>query len=290
MRLSDWNNAGNGNFLSSNSNPGSNSSIGGSSLTPTHTSPAIGSTSNSEDVSLSQRQWQYCTELAKEMYEEGLLDRFDWLQWVIDACDRARTLEDEGWKALVPLLLAFIPDIAQSELLARRLAHLACRRLSSLFADMEAPASFTAPVQPPATLIEHLHCPFHRSTILALVSALQVIVVECPTAMVFNGNNYCPPPSPNYGSAENFKWTLPPGSPLDLLAVSPSALPMPPRANNPIIRLQLRSIEEQIRLRSRAVEAKWACEEWQQSSAGNFFIQCRFTVIHFLSIDLTFES
>jgi len=170
----------------------------------------------------------------------------------------------------VPLILTFIPDIAQSELLARRLAHLASRRLSALFAEMEVPSGFTVPMQPPAKLIEHLHCQFHRSTILCLVSALQVIVIECPTAMVFNGNNFSPAASPNYGSVESTstRTTLPPGSPLDLLAVSPSELPMPPRANDPIIRLQLRSIEEQIRLRSRAVEAKWACEEWQQSSAG----------------------
>ena len=205
-------------------------------------------------------------------FQEGLLDRFDWLLWIITACDRAQTLEDGVWKALVPLLLSFIPDIAQSELLSRRLANLASRRLSVLFNDMESP-SFSAPVvqgiQPPATLLEHLHCPAHRSTVLALVSALQVITLECPTALVYNGNNLIlPNPSNNVGALVDPTTTLSLGSALDLLPIPPSALPMPPRANNPIIRAQLRASEDQIRHRSRAAEAKWACEEWQLSSAG----------------------
>jgi len=181
------------------------------------------------------------------------------------------TLEDGAWKALVPLLLSFTPEIAQSELLARRLANLSARRLSTLFSDMDGP-NYQSPlgIQPPAALLEHLQCPAHRSTVLALVSALQVITLECPTALVYNGNNFLNPSIGlgGNGLAEATNGNLPIGSALDLLPIPPSALPMPPRANNPIIRSQLRFSEDQIRMRSRAAEAKWACDEWQQSSAA----------------------
>lgn len=191
------------------------------------------------------------------------MDRYEWLVWVIEACERAKTLEDGTWKALIPVFLSFLPDIAQSEYLSRRLAYLASRRLSVLFADYD-PASISPSggcPPPPAVLLEHLNCPAHRNTVLALVSALQVITLECPTALVYNGNS-------SSGDGRNI---IPSGSPLDIIAVSPSALPMPPRANNPIIRCQIRFAEEEIRQRSRAVEAKWSCEEWQQSSAGEIF-------------------
>jgi mediator of RNA polymerase II transcription subunit 12 len=227
-------------------------------------------------------------------FQEGLLDRFDWLQWIISACDRAQSLEDGVWKALVPLLLAFIPDVAQSEFLARRLANLAARRLSTLFNDLESPGSSPpgAPgIQPPATLLEHLHCPAHRSTVLALVSALQVITLECPTALVYNGNNLLvsSPSLSNNGNSitETPKGSLIIGSALDLLPIPPSALPMPPRANNPIIRAQLRASEELIRLRSRAAEAKWACEEWQLSSAGiNSLLEKHFPLFKFFIVKI----
>ena len=192
------------------------------------------------------------------------MDRSEWLIWVLEACERAKTLEDGSWKALIPVLLSYLPDIAQSEFFARRLAYLATRRLSVLFQDYEQ-LNFSSgnPIPPPSALIEHLNCPAHRTTVLALVSALQVITLECPTALVYNGN-----PSSN----ADVRTSVPGGSPLDLICVSPSALPMPPRANNPIIRAQLRLAEEQIRARSRAVEVKWSCEEWQHSSDGNSIV------------------
>ena len=77
-RLLDWYNGGTG-ILTSNSNPGSNSSVGGSggggpSLTPTHMSSALqpagsGSTATLEDGSIGLRQWNYCIDLAKHLYE-----------------------------------------------------------------------------------------------------------------------------------------------------------------------------------------------------------------------------
>ncbi len=67
--------------------------------------------------------------------------------------------------------------------------------------------------------------PFHRLTILTLSSLLQSIVLECPSALVWN----------YFGENKTPSSLL--GSPLDHLPnVAPSSLPMPPRADNAQIR------------------------------------------------------
>ncbi len=67
--------------------------------------------------------------------------------------------------------------------------------------------------------------PFHRLTVLTLSSLLQSIVLECPSALVWN----------YFGENKTPSSLL--GSPLDHLPnVAPSSLPMPPRADNAQIR------------------------------------------------------
>ena len=78
---------------------------------------------------------------------------------------------------------------------------------------------------------------------------------------VYNGN-------PMTHVSESGRNSVPGGSPLDILPIQPSIFPMPTRANNSLIRSQLVDAEDAVVSRSRAVEAKWSCEEWQQSSAG----------------------
>lgn len=192
------------------------------------------------------------------------MDRYEWLLWVIDMCDKTKSIDDYAWKPLIPLLLAYLPDIAQSELLSRRITTSAAKKLSAMFTDQDfillSPLGGNPP-SPPVGLTERLQCPTHRSTIFGLSSVIQVISLECPTALVYNANQAAI-------NNEGGRNSVPGGSALDILPIQPSVLPMPPRSNNHIIRNQLREAESQIIARSRAVEAKWSCEEWQQSSAG----------------------
>jgi mediator of RNA polymerase II transcription subunit 12 len=193
------------------------------------------------------------------------LDRYEWLIWLIDMCDKTKSVDDPTWKALIPVMLSYLPDIAQSELLARRLSTLSARKLSAIFIDQDFAAyspTGGAPIPPPQGLLERLQCTTHKPTVLGLCSAIQVVLLECPTAMVFNGNPMAPPQS------ESGRNTVPGGSPLDILPIPPSVFPMPQRAHNNLVRMQLRAAENQVVARSRAVEAKWSCDEWQQSSAG----------------------
>lgn len=128
---------------------------------------------------------------------------------------------------------------------------------------------------------------------------LQVITMECPTALVWN----------NIGEGKhNYYLNY---SPLDLSPCAPSSLPMPPGSENAqvrkslffsqiaslsdIFRLTLISIaisihvtsyyrslctsqirsdlrvrEHEIRQRSRAAEMRWSSDKWQQTTAGLF--------------------
>lgn len=193
-----------------------------------------------------------------------MLDRYEWLLWVIDMCDKTKSVDDCAWKPLTSLLLSYLPDIAQSELLSRRITTSAAKKLSAMFTDQDfallSPLGGNPP-SPPVGVTERLQCPTHRSTIYGLASVIQVISLECPTALVYNANVTAL-------NNEGGRNSVPGGSALDILPIQPSVLPMPPRSNNAVIRSQLREAEWQIISRSRAVEAKWSCEEWQQSSIG----------------------
>lgn len=83
--------------------------------------------------------------------------------------------------------------------------------------------------------------------------------MECPTALV-----WC-------GVGENRTTSVWHGSPLDLLQVAPSMLPMPSRVSNTNYRKQLRQSENNIRQRSRQAEGRWCADKWQTSSAGKGF-------------------
>lgn len=98
---------------------------------------------------------------------------------------------------------------------------------------------------------EILNCAYHRDIIIQLATILQVICIECPTAMVWSG---C-------GSSLQ-------GSPLDLLPLPPSALPMPhmDTATTEEHRKLVYEAEQEISARSKKAESKWCTDKWQTSS------------------------
>ncbi|KAJ8669737.1 hypothetical protein QAD02_000996 [Eretmocerus hayati] len=249
-------------------------------------------TSNmSEDHKLALRQWHYCTQLARYMFEEGLLDRQELLQWILELLDKMRsTPSDDGiLKLLLPLALQYLEEFVQSELLARRLAYLCCKKISHMSNNIES----TCPQSPmtlvttsavtvkcevngsskdnvqqqqqqPVSMMQHLaavfndylHCSHHRDVLYGLSTIVQVITLECPTALVWN----------NVGEGKSVSVLN--GSPLDHLPCPPANLPSPPARSADPTRNLLRFSSENIRNRSIAAESRWSCDKWQQSSAG----------------------
>ena len=271
--------------ISSSSNPTNNaplnSSSSGSTLTvpPPLASPA-GSTSfipvpatPQEEQKLALKQWTYCTQLCKYMFEEGLLDKHEFLNWILDLLDKLRTqhTEDGILKLYLPLALSYMQDFVQSERLSRKLAYLVAKKLSAMIHEMmnhmsldsnlktdhqnneksqENNTKILSPYE--KALEEYLSCPQHRDTIIQLSCILQVVTLDCPTALIWSG------------VGENRTSVLS-GSPLDHLPVAPSTLPMPEKSpkSNAEYRLKLKVAESNIKHRSQQAESRWCSDKWR---------------------------
>lgn len=331
--------------------PGNSSTLG--SLTP--------GGSESTDWRQALKLWNYCTRLAKYLLDEGLLDRHDFLTWIIELLDK-RAPDDGLLRLFLPLALQHMAEFTCCESLSRRLATSCAKKaaaICSVLSDttlrtLNQPAVFTktversteqngapmspapndanADVKPNITQIkreptpvenqgtpnpnhslgtpnpnhslgtpnpnhsmgtpnppqpmdvqvkeeraspardtkttlttvvaaamnpvqvgfgEILNCAYHRDVIIQLATILQIICIECPTAMVWSG---C-------GSSLQ-------GSPLDLLPLPPSALPMPhmDTAITEEHRKLVYEAEQEISARSKKAESKWCTDKWQTSS------------------------
>ncbi|KAL9908703.1 mediator complex subunit kohtalo isoform 2-T2 [Glossina fuscipes fuscipes] len=276
--------------LSSNSGSGvgtssSQSSITGANQTPVSGSSISGIGSNFEDSRNALKYWNYCTQLSKYMHEESLLDRMEFLNWILELLDRMRTQAnfDESLKRLVlTFALPYMQDFVQSERLCRKMAYIVAKKLTNLLnavidqqqpltngksentthmeMDEEIDKKKTQLDPYEVAINEYLNCPHHRDIILYLSTILQVITVECPTAMV-----WC-------GIGENRAPAALCGSPLDHLPVAPSILPMPIKCpiTNAEVRRQLRATEAEIVLRSKHAENRWFAEKWQNANKNSY--------------------
>ncbi|XP_073983831.1 mediator complex subunit kohtalo isoform X1 [Rhodnius prolixus] len=236
-----------------------------------------------DDQKLALKLWHYNIQLTRYLYQEGLVDRHELIQWTLDLLDRYKNLpttEDGSLRLVIPVLLQYLEEFTQNELAARKLATVCVHRLALLCQGSASSSSATpahggvSPNSPnhnqlqpqnnstnannsaAVTFNEYLNCPHHKDVILALSVIIQVITLECPTALVWNS------------LGEGKSTSVLNGSPLDHLPCTPTALPMPQRNANPHIRNQLRMAEEMIKQRSQAAENRWSCDKWQQTCAG----------------------
>lgn len=195
---SNNNNTSNNNNVNNNNASNSNGSTNNQPPTPTSSNqPVTGNTMN-EEHKLALKQWHYCVQLAKYMFEEGLLDRQELLQWILELLDKIRSSpsEDGILKLLLPLALQYLEEFIQSELLARRLAYLCCRKLAHMCSNVDTNSNPQSPsitknevngsketavaVQgPPNPLTiafnDYLTCAHHRDVIYSLATIIQVI-------------------------------------------------------------------------------------------------------------------
>uniref|UniRef100_A0A8B9Q6H4 Mediator complex subunit 12L n=1 Tax=Apteryx owenii TaxID=8824 RepID=A0A8B9Q6H4_APTOW len=226
------------------------------------------------------KQWEYNEKLSFYMFQEGMLERHEYLTWILDVLEKIRPIDDDLLKLLLPLMLQYSEEFVQSAYLSRRLAYFCARRLSLLLGDgpnlvaahsphiiigpnnppLAAPSpTAPGPVVSPVQLAcsDFLSCPQHRPLVYGLSCMLQTVTLCCPSALVWN-----------YSTNENKN--INPGSPLDLLQVAPSSLPMPGgnSAFNQQVRAKIYEVEQQIKQRGRAVEVRWSFDKCQESTAG----------------------
>jgi mediator of RNA polymerase II transcription subunit 12 len=72
-----------------------------------------------DEHKLAHKQWMYCVNLSRHMYEEGLVERQEFLNWVLDSVERAGSPDGGLLRLLLPLALQYLNEFSQSELLAR---------------------------------------------------------------------------------------------------------------------------------------------------------------------------
>uniref|UniRef100_A0A803TH68 Mediator complex subunit 12 n=1 Tax=Anolis carolinensis TaxID=28377 RepID=A0A803TH68_ANOCA len=226
------------------------------------------------EVEHSLKQWDYNEKLAMFMFQDGMLDRHEFLTWVLECFEKIRPGEDELLKLLLPLLLQYSGEFVQSAYLSRRLAYFCTRRLAMLLdstgghqahhlsAQAAPPLPSTPTPQPaagnppPSPFSDLLLCPQHRPVVFGLSCILQSIVLCCPSALVWH-----------YSLTDSRIKT---GSPLDHLPIAPSNLPMPGVNTGFMqqVRAKLREIEQQIKERGQAVEVRWSFDKCQEATAG----------------------
>ncbi|XP_040285885.1 mediator of RNA polymerase II transcription subunit 12-like protein [Bufo bufo] len=233
-----------------------------------------------QDMEQALKQWEYNEKLAFYMFQEGLLERHQYLTWMLEVLEKVHPLDDELLKILLPLVLQHSEEFVQSAYLSRRLAYFCSRRLSALLSDCASSANAHAsiammgtnnpPISAPSPsttgpVVNSAHlpcadfqtCPQHRPLVYGLSCMLQTITLCCPSALVWN-----------YSTNESKNTN--PGSPLDLLQVAPSSLPMPGGNSlfNQQVRAKVYEVEQQIKVRGQAVEVRWSFDKCQESAAG----------------------
>ncbi|CAG2169792.1 unnamed protein product, partial [Oppiella nova] len=245
------------------------------------------------------KQWRYYTQLARHLFDDGLLDKYDFLLWLLELLEKIKSPDDSVIGIVVPLVLQYVDEFTQSEQLSRKLAYQCAKKLSQLTADF----SVDQPLEPSAdtnsedskntsitsnTSVNGLNstantantsvtnagtgaqnssassqliacfnelteCSHHRNVILGLSVMIQIITLDCPSALIWL----------NVGDSKAA--TTLQGSPLDFLPCEPSNLPMPSRSHNQYLRNELRKAEEEIRQRSKMSEMHWSCDRWEQT-------------------------
>ncbi|KPP79951.1 mediator of RNA polymerase II transcription subunit 12-like [Scleropages formosus] len=247
------------------------------------------------EVEAAMKQWEYNEKLAMFMFQDGMLDRHEFLTWVLECFEKIRPGEDELLKLLLPLMLQYSGEFVQSAYHSRRLAYFCTRRLNLLLTDGTVgpgsgghqphgitgqpgaampPTPATQPTGGSQTQTSFVDCPQHRPLVFGLSCMLQSIVLCCPSALVWH-----------YSLTDSRNKT---GSPLDLLPIAPSNLPMPGGNNSftqqagvcelshqdcefmnfSYVRAKVREIEEQIKERGQAVEFRWSFDKCQETTAG----------------------
>uniref|UniRef100_A0A672S0X0 Mediator of RNA polymerase II transcription subunit 12 n=1 Tax=Sinocyclocheilus grahami TaxID=75366 RepID=A0A672S0X0_SINGR len=232
------------------------------------------------EVETAMKQWEYNEKLAMFMFQDGMLDRHEFLTWVLECFEKIRPGEDELLRFLLPLLLQYSGEFVQSAYLSRRLAYFCTRRLNLLLSDGSLgpgpgghpahgisgqqgnalpPTPTSQPAggnQPQTPFTDFYICPQHRPVVFGLSCMLQSIVLCCPSALVWH-----------YSLTDSRNKT---GSPLDLLPIASSNLPMPGGNSsfNQQVRAKVREIEEQIKERGQAVEFRWSFDKCQETTAG----------------------
>ncbi|CEF62419.1 Mediator of RNA polymerase II transcription subunit 12 [Strongyloides ratti] len=129
-------------------------------------------------------KWNYFALLIKHMFEEGVLDRQDFLIDIIDLLNIYVDFELEDptkFRILFLFISQFSTFITQNIIIARRLAFVICKRLRKYHLDY---MNFIGqPITCPEVMSKLMKCEKHRPIISAMISMFYSIMTECIQAI-----------------------------------------------------------------------------------------------------------
>ncbi|KAF6385124.1 mediator complex subunit 12L [Rhinolophus ferrumequinum] len=67
------------------------------------------------DVEQAMKQWEYNEKLAFHMFQEGMLEKHEYLTWILDVLEKIRPMDDDLLKLLLPLMLQVRARIYEAE-------------------------------------------------------------------------------------------------------------------------------------------------------------------------------
>ena len=221
----------------------------------------------SPEKSLAYKQLNYAWDLASNMYNQGLLDRQELLQYLVECVEKTRDPEEPLFRLLMAQLMRYCGEFPKSSLLARKLSYHCARKITTLVLETEAYSANSDPGHPdnkdkvlmlPGTseplppsfagLLElQRDEDYCRMIIMTLSAVVMQVTVDCPSAMVWH-----------YWSDNKTPSCLL-GSPMDCLPdVRPYALCTPTRDDTPELRQKVKAMVIQADERSRAVYEHWS--------------------------------
>ena len=86
----------------------------------------------SPEKSLAYKQLNYAWELCSNMYNQGLLDRQEFLQYLVECVEKTRDPEEPLFRLLMAQLMRYCGEFPKSSLLARKLSYHCARKVSKL--------------------------------------------------------------------------------------------------------------------------------------------------------------
>lgn len=254
--------------------------------------PSVEETTKPENL-VAYKQWMYTLELCEYMYADGLLDRQEFLQFVLEVVEKCRYPDDPAMRMIMPVLLQYAKEFTESQLLSRKLAYQCAKKITQLVSETD--AICPCPPEGPGLALggnganessENQHHPeasssdgnatlatqhhqlmlLRQSNMNPVLAAFFELLNDPYTRFIVLGLSTivqtitleCPSALVwHYFGGDNKSPSSLMGSPLDYLPnCAPSGLPMPETSNNRVVRLRIKRYEDMVKQRSACVEGE----------------------------------
>ncbi|XP_063693763.1 mediator of RNA polymerase II transcription subunit 12-like [Bolinopsis microptera] len=225
-----------------------------------------------QEANSAKNRWNYTLRLCHCMYQDGLLDRQEFLLFIIKWVHELKVTEKEDiLKHLVQVMLTYLDDVVGNFVLSRSAAYMCVNKLNSLSEVNSVRSVFDWD-----SAVKECHvpaksdCPYHDALLLVFSTVLQRITLMCPTALVFQRAWQSPLSVIESGAVSGAVLGAVSGavvekeSPLDHLPCYPASLPFPKSLTEPQVeqfRSEIQDSTEDVRARSVISEERWIMGE-----------------------------